>query len=295
MTANILYDLDWILPLRNEWLTAVFKGFTHLGYTGFFFAALPLLYWCWNKDKANRIATLTLIAALLMFFLKNLFQDPRPPATFAMEGYRPESFGLPSGHTFLAIVFWGGMAGEIRTKWFTFIALVMIIGIAFSRLYLGVHDLEDILGGAIPGGLLLAGLRVSKPGMKGRSKRLSALLTMICAFALPLILWGLWDNGEPPGKFILMSSFFIGWQAGRMLEQQGLDFTRPQGWRSLGAALTGVVILAITAAALKSLLETAPLEPWVAQITGGLMIGLLITWIIPVILVKTGITQRSKT
>ncbi len=158
MIASILHDLDWVLPLRTDWLTLLFKAFTHLGYTGFFFAALPLLYWCWDKEKANRLANLTLVAALLMFFLKDFFQDPRPPVEFAMEGYRPKSFGLPSGHTLLAIIFWGCLAMEIQKRWFTVTSVIMILGIAFSRLYLGVHDLEDVLGGTFPGILLLLAL-----------------------------------------------------------------------------------------------------------------------------------------
>lgn len=91
MLASLLYDLDWVLPLRHEWLTPVFKGFTILGFTEFFFAALPLLYWCWNKEAASRIAILTLLSGFLTLFLKVAFADARPPLEYALEGYRPES------------------------------------------------------------------------------------------------------------------------------------------------------------------------------------------------------------
>lgn len=293
MTASILHDLDWVLPLRADWLTPVFKALTHLGYTGFFFAALPLLYWSWDKDKANRLANLTLVAALLMYFLKNCFQDPRPPVEFAMEGYRPESFGLPSGHTLLAIVFWGGLAMEIRKSWFSILTLIMITGIAFSRLYLGVHDIEDVLGGIFLGVLLLGGLHIHQVA-KGRVVAPTSLFAVVLfTAALPLILWGLWRHDAPPGRFVLISSFYLGWQLGRIWEQRTLNFARLQGLKRISGALIGIVALAAMAFALKTLFTSTPVATVVAQVSGGFTIGLLITLLVPLLFVKTGIAQRS--
>ncbi|MEM1442930.1 MAG: phosphatase PAP2 family protein, partial [Verrucomicrobiota bacterium] len=127
--ASILHDMEWVVPLRHEAITPVFRVFTALGFTEFFFAALPILYWCWRKEEGNRIATVTLIAGMLTIFLKDFFQDPRPPAELAVEGTRPDSYGLPSGHTLMAIVFWGSLAFESKKRWLHVIAIIMIMGI----------------------------------------------------------------------------------------------------------------------------------------------------------------------
>ncbi|MEM7602615.1 MAG: phosphatase PAP2 family protein, partial [Verrucomicrobiota bacterium] len=145
MIASILHEMEWVVPLRHETLTPVFKTFTTLGYTEFFLAALPILFWCWNKEAGSRIAILTILAGALTLFLKDWFQDPRPPAELAVEGTRPDSYGLPSGHTLMAIVFWGSLAFESKKRWALLVAVVMIVGIISSRLYLGVHDIEDVL------------------------------------------------------------------------------------------------------------------------------------------------------
>ena len=158
---SILHDMEWVVPLRHEALTLVFKAFTALGYTEFFLAALPLLYWCWNRDSANRVAILTLLAGMLTLFLKDWFQDPRPPAELAVAGTRPDSYGLPSGHTMMAIVFWGSLAREVGKRWFSIGASIMILGIISSRLYLAVHDIEDVLIGAVIG-IGLLGLLIMK-------------------------------------------------------------------------------------------------------------------------------------
>ena len=66
-------------------------------------------------------------------------------------------YGFPSGHAQLAVVTWGALAIFAGTRAAALGAAVIIIGICLSRLYLGVHDIEDVAGGLTLGvlGLLL--------------------------------------------------------------------------------------------------------------------------------------------
>lgn len=85
---------------------------------------------------------------------QGFFDLPGGPAidAFRLKGM---SFGFPSGHTSSAFAVWGGLAVVFRKRWLARLAPLMIALIAFSRLYLGVHFLADILGGALLGGLVL--------------------------------------------------------------------------------------------------------------------------------------------
>ncbi|MCP4128863.1 MAG: phosphatase PAP2 family protein [Gammaproteobacteria bacterium] len=96
--------------------------------------------------------------------LKYGLQIPRPPNQ--VPGLGPYSF--PSGHTLRAVVLFGFLAVIIarsmreRWRWLPYgLAGLMIILVAISRLYLGVHWLSDILGSITLGMLWVAILGIA--------------------------------------------------------------------------------------------------------------------------------------
>jgi membrane-associated phospholipid phosphatase len=94
---------------------------------------------------------------LLNRVLKFVFQRPRPH--FDDPILSLTSYGFPSGHTMAATVLYG----VIATYFFTtsldwrrrllviFAASLLILLIAFSRMYLGAHYLSDVLGAMAEG------------------------------------------------------------------------------------------------------------------------------------------------
>lgn len=290
MIASILHDMEWVLPLRHEALTPVFTVFTFLGFTEFFFGALPLLYWCWNKESGSRIAILTLISGVLTLFFKDLFQDPRPPAGLAIDGLRPESYGLPGGHTLMAIVFWGGLAVETKKRWILAIAVLMITGISSSRLYLGVHDLEDVLGGAVIGFLLLTAFAFRKRCAPGCCR---GLVPSAALFFFPILLILFWPHGDATGKMYLVTGFYVAWLSGRSLERKYLHFVSPTGWKRLGVAIAGIFLLALMAYAFRTVIFSLRVPRVSAPALGGLLIGIASSFVVPWILVKSRLLQRS--
>ncbi|MDF1657334.1 MAG: phosphatase PAP2 family protein [Verrucomicrobiales bacterium] len=291
MIASILHDMEWVLPLRHDAITPVFKAFTFLGFTEFFFAALPLLYWCWNKESGNRVAMLTLLAAILTLFFKDLFQDSRPPIELAVSNLRPDSYGLPSGHTLMAIVFWGSLAVETRNRWILVIAAIMIPGITLSRLYLGVHDLEDILGGLVIGGLLLTAFLLWK---RCRLNCCSETTLWVGFFLFPVILIFVWPHGEVTGKMLLVSGFYLAWMIGQRIEHRLISFRSPLRWRKLAVALLGMLILMLLAYIFRSLIFKVGVPRSFAPALGGTLIGFSSTVFVPWFLFKLKLLQRSK-
>ena len=65
------------------------------------------------------------------------------------------SYGLPSGHAQLAVVMWMWLAWEIRAVWAWVVCGLIALGVMASRMYLGVHDLEDVTVGAAIGTVTL--------------------------------------------------------------------------------------------------------------------------------------------
>jgi membrane-associated phospholipid phosphatase len=65
------------------------------------------------------------------------------------EAFTLSSFGFPSGHVSLTTALWGGSAAIFDSRIIRIFTPFMIVIIAFSRVYLGRHFIEDVLGGAI--------------------------------------------------------------------------------------------------------------------------------------------------
>ena len=94
-------------------------------------------------------------------------------------------YGFPSAHTFGSVVFFGGLIYLLWTsglgrasRWTGTIALVLlIVGIAFSRLYLRSHWLSDVVGGVAGGTAYLVFFLLAvdrRPRPSGRSATTSA-------------------------------------------------------------------------------------------------------------------------
>lgn len=64
-------------------------------------------------------------------------------------------FGFPSGHVALTTALWGGTSAIFNSRTIKTVAPIMILLVAFSRLYLGRHFLGDVLGGATVGLIFL--------------------------------------------------------------------------------------------------------------------------------------------
>lgn len=149
----------------TRWMQAAFpqlEGFfsfiSSLGREEFYLALLPLIYWCVDKRLGKHVAYLFLFAHGLNSLAKAAFRGPRPFWLDGGVGLAEEtSFGVPSGHTEAATVFYGFLAGWLKRGWATLLALFMIVAMGLSRIYLGVHFVHDVVAGLLVGVVVLLG------------------------------------------------------------------------------------------------------------------------------------------
>lgn len=115
-----------------------------------------------NRDfSALMLVCGTASGELLVFVLKALFQRARPIPVYPE--LLPLSASFPSGHAFAAMVFYGFLTYLLLKKvrkiqnQFTLVlgGSFLVLLIAFSRIYLGVHWVSDVLGGLALAGLWL--------------------------------------------------------------------------------------------------------------------------------------------
>lgn len=100
--------------------------------------------------------------------LKTIVRRARPPEVFA--NTMPSSYSFPSGHALFAFVFYLAAAmilahrlnGISRaTLWTVAVLLVVLVGA--SRLFLGVHYPTDVLGGYVAGAFWLSVVPLALP------------------------------------------------------------------------------------------------------------------------------------
>ena len=159
MDSLIQNGIDWILAIQSlgAWLEPPMEFFTFLGYEDFFFLVLPLVYWSVDAGLGLRIAFILVTSNYINAILKVLFATPRPYWVSAeVEALSEESsFGIPSGHAQHAVAIWGTMAAGWSRRWAWIAAFALAFLIGFSRLYLGMHFVHDVLAGWLIGLLLL--------------------------------------------------------------------------------------------------------------------------------------------
>jgi len=159
MDPILQFEISVSIAVQNlgAWLQPVLTFFTFLGNEEFYLVIVPLLYWCVNAGFGLRIGTMLMATNWLNGLLKMAFHSPRPywvdPQVKAM--IAESSFGLPSGHSQNAASLWSLAANKLSYRWGWLAAGLIIFLIGFSRLYLGVHFLRDILTGWLVGFLLL--------------------------------------------------------------------------------------------------------------------------------------------
>ncbi len=113
------------------------------------------LYFKISKRKGIFLASVTIVTGILIKLLKEIFQRARPLNALIQES----GFSFPSGHTTTTVVFLGLIIYLFASKKHKLeailIATLIVFLVGFTRIYLQVHWLTDIVGGVFVGGIIL--------------------------------------------------------------------------------------------------------------------------------------------
>jgi undecaprenyl-diphosphatase len=144
-------------PAGPSWLPSVMRDVTALGSApvlGFFVLAVTGALWARKQHHALALLlAATLGGRLLNFFLKDLFERPRPELALRLTEVTSTSF--PSGHAMDSAVIYLTLAALLARLvkprplklYFLGLAVALTAAVGFSRVYLGVHYPSDVLAG----------------------------------------------------------------------------------------------------------------------------------------------------
>jgi len=150
--------LIWLERFRHPVTDAVAVAFSAAGSEVAYMVLLTIIYLCVGHRFGFHLFVVFLLAAFSNGLLKHAFATLRPFKMYAdqlhplyvQSGTGP---AFPSGHAQNAATTWGVIAIRQRGRRRQIAAVVMILGIALSRLYCQVHWPADVIGGLCIGGL----------------------------------------------------------------------------------------------------------------------------------------------
>lgn len=162
---------DWLHGRATDPFTDIFRGITVLGnFTTVLAVTAVAVAVLWRRRRHTDAAFVTLAflgAQVLSTGMKLGFKRDRPffPDPLATE----RTFSFPSGHALVSLAVYGSialvLARVVSTPARRALLLggtaVLVLAIGFSRLYLGVHFLSDVLAGYAAGAAWLALLYVA--------------------------------------------------------------------------------------------------------------------------------------
>ncbi|NLV66366.1 MAG: phosphatase PAP2 family protein [Spirochaetes bacterium] len=311
----------------GEWLLPLMQTASLLGTEGFYLVFLIIIYWCIDPRAGRLLGFMLLLSDSVNTFLKLLFHHPRPywySSRVAALGIE-NSFGLPSGHAQHSVTMWGTLALLCSGRKLRAALIIIIILISFSRIYLGVHFVTDVLLGWITGTALLFAVNrffTAASVMAGRWKMSSQLLLAFLAAAalagiqtIPLLLhtgWilpGEWmsniaaaiPGAEMPDPrrisgIVSVSGAALGYGAGLAL------LFKTGGFHAAGSAkqrcarlIPGLIITVAIYAGLKAVLPQG--DSLCAEGFRYLryaLTGLWITWGAPEMFIRLGLARRVR-
>ncbi|MBI4080130.1 phosphatase PAP2 family protein [Candidatus Kaiserbacteria bacterium] len=173
MTELDVNILQALFAVRDTGLVQFFAFMTLFGSTfvvgGIALAAGILLLGRSRLANFAGLCTSVIGTIVVVFPLKDLIARARPDILY--QALSEDTFAFPSGHAsfsialygFLAYLTWKHVSNPTWRYAAIFAAAALILLIGFSRLYLGLHYLSDVVGGYLIGGAFLAlGIWVSE-------------------------------------------------------------------------------------------------------------------------------------
>lgn len=156
-----------IQEFENSLIISLMKFVSWFGGTfkviGLSFGGASIFYILKLKKEALFVAS-TIGVSVINGGIKMLIERPRPAESFVNILYEAKNHSFPSGHTSFYVVFFGFLIylmlrlptlDNIIRKMIIILSLFLITTIPFSRVYLGVHWLTDVIGGFLLGLIVL--------------------------------------------------------------------------------------------------------------------------------------------
>ena len=263
LSISLIQALQTLSPS----LDGVMNFFTFLGRVEFYLIIAPFIYWAIDKRLGMRALLVLIVTDIIASSFKLLFHQPRPYWIGGVKELAQESsYGIPSSHASDSLAIGGYLAYNVRKNWFRIVMGIVIFFIGLSRLYLGVHFLQDVLFGWLIGAAVLwVTVKQSKQiAAWVRSKSLSAQIGIGFVISAAIILLAIlirsmiagtpdpasWSRFATEARSITqaftLAGALFGAIAGYALMRQNARFRPAENWsKRVVSYIIGIVVLVL--------------------------------------------------
>lgn len=148
------FFLECMPSIQNKFLTSIMIFLSTINNKGVIWILLSLGLLLNTKTKRDAIVLVSALIVVTILgegIIKHLVMRERPFVTWDLPLliHAPKGYSFPSGHTASSMAVVGIFL--LRIKKHSFFITLLALGISFSRLYLQVHYLTDVLAGILLG------------------------------------------------------------------------------------------------------------------------------------------------
>ncbi len=313
--------VDWLLQNRTDILTNIFLFFTFLGDSLGYIIVVITIYWLYDKKVAVKVTFALILSLIFNQILKNLIQNPRPyvnentyDENWAISENDIEetahSFSTPSGHAQGSMTFWHYLHKNINSKITRIITPIVIFLIGFSRPYLGVHYLEDIILGWLIGYIIVVIIGKYENVIATKWNSANVLYVRIFSVIAPILfilVLGFTSGFETKNSTIVtLSGVFSGLVISITLEQKLVNFNPALISISPAKRILNYIMRLALGFAILSVPLFGLDTIFSSLVDDNSIIGFLLRWlrysivtffgiiVVPFIFIKTGLSKQSK-
>lgn len=309
----------------TQWLQGTFPQFegffqfmSTLGREEFYLAMMPLIYWCINKTTGKHLAYIFLLSNALNNVFKHGLRGPRPYWIDSSLSLSSEpTYGVPSNHTQSATVMYLFLASSIKRSWAWLLAILIVLAMGISRIYLGVHFVHDVIAGLLLGLLILLGMFIWKSRWEQRfQKRILGFRLMIMT-AIPVAITAVyivvvaligtpneavsWSEIIPEAEqeslevMVTAVAALFGIGVGLIFESSRVRFlVKGEFWKRFFRYLLGMIVAVAIWGGLKTIFPEDPV--WLGLPLRFVRYALLTLWVSyygPWLFVKIGLAEQA--
>lgn len=280
------------------WAGEFFKLITELGSDLFYIVLLLIGYWAVRKKESIVTILVLMVAVVSNYWLKVAIHNPRPPAGYLYPGFEAQSnWSTPSGHAQNSSMLFGWLAVKVKTWWMLLLSTVLTVLIGLSRVYLGVHYLDDVVLGWWIGVVLVLILWYAEGPLGTILSRYKAeylwftlflvglAMTVIATYLVPL---------PPDDNFGALGGLVMGIAVALPLEARFVQFSvepvKGQKWRLVLRVVLGLAIVLVVMVGLGEFLQSVDpnVDVWLRALR-YFLVALIGGFVWPAIFKKIGL------
>jgi len=184
--------LRFFQSIQTPGLDKFFTYVTMLGEQYFIILIVAWIYWNYSKKEGFILTFLFIISSMLNTLMKALFHTQRPFQKLdnfeAQRVHTAIGHSFPSGHTQGAATLFISLALIFKNNRFTILAIIAVLLVAISRMYLGVHWPIDIIGGLLLACLVVFLLYGYLHRLYDQPKKFHLFITIVLLFFVVIVL-----------------------------------------------------------------------------------------------------------